>query len=92
MPDIDAQPDPQDIAEVLDEDNYNLREENNEMKTFEEIPDVVDVTSAIGDDDEDEALAVDADEFQESDFDPEKDLEQDDDLSDGPVFDRAGRD
>lgn len=72
--------DPQDTAEVFDEDNYNTREELNEMKTFEEMPDVLDVTRARGDRDDDEALALDADDFTDEAFDPEADLEEDDEL------------
>ncbi len=72
--------DPQDSAEVFDEDNYNLREENNEMKTFEEAPDVLDVTSARGDRDDDEAVALDAGDFSPDDFDDEVDLEEDNEL------------
>lgn len=72
--------DAQDTAEVFDEDNYNTREELNEMKTFEEMPDVLDVTRARGDRDDDEALALDADDFTDEAFDPEIDLEEDDEL------------
>src|SRR5207253_2972750 len=71
--------DPQDGAEVLDEDNLDLAEERNEMRTFEELPDVLDVTQADGDRDDDEALALDADEFDEDAMN-DGDLEEDDEL------------
>lgn len=49
--------DDQDQSEVFDEDNSDISETGgvtNEFKTFEEMPDVLDVTSADGDaDDED---------------------------------------
>jgi len=72
--------DPQDQAEALDEDNHDLAEERNEMRTFEELPDLLDVTQAAGDRDDDEALALDADEFDEAavgDADTEEDHELD---------------
>lgn len=72
--------DPQDSAEVFDEDNSNTNHQLNEMRTFEEMPDVLDVTTARGDRDEDEALALDADEFDPEAFDDETDLEDDDEL------------
>jgi hypothetical protein len=82
MPDVnDAfdDADPQDVAETLDETNYDLNEERNEMRTFEELPDVLDVTQAVGDRDDDEALALDADEFDEDAIDDD-DLEEDNEL------------
>lgn len=82
MPGINNDPafDTQDSAEVFDEDNYNTDQQVNEMRTFEEAPDVLDVTSARGDSDEDEALALDADEFEPEAFDDELDLEEDNEL------------
>ncbi|HZZ66867.1 MAG TPA: hypothetical protein VFE18_01720 [Phenylobacterium sp.] len=71
--------DPQDGAESLDETNYDLSEGVGEMRTFEELPDVLDVTQADGDRDEDEALALDADEFSEDAID-DNDTEEDDEL------------
>jgi hypothetical protein len=56
--------DSQDGAEALDETNYN-EDDVGEMRTFEELPDVLDVTQAEGDRDDDEALALGADEFDE---------------------------
>lgn len=44
-----------DLAEAFDEDNQNLDGEG-EMKTFEELPEVIDVTTAEGDADDDDAL------------------------------------
>jgi hypothetical protein len=73
LPDFDGQ----DGAEVLDETNYN-EDDVGEMRTFEELPDVLDVTEADGDRDDDEALALDSDEFDEDaidDDDPEDDRE-----------------
>jgi hypothetical protein len=78
-PDAFGDADSQDGAEVLDETNYDDREEINEMRTFEEMPDVLDVTQAVGDRDDDEALAMDADEFTEEAID-DADLEEDDEL------------
>jgi hypothetical protein len=82
MPDVNDgfdEADPQDGAEVLDEDNLDLAEERNEMRTFEELPDVEDVTRAAGDRDDDEALALDADEFTEDAI-TDADFEEDDEL------------
>ncbi|HEX3888133.1 MAG TPA: hypothetical protein VHW05_11605 [Phenylobacterium sp.] len=72
--------DPQDGAEALDETNYDLSEGVGEMRTFDELPDVLDVTQADGDRDEDEALALDADEFSEDAVD-DNDTEEDDELN-----------
>ena len=82
MPDLKDgfdEADPQDRAEVMDEDNLDLAEERNEMRTFEELPDVEDVTQAIGDRDDDEAVALDADEFTEDAM-TDADLEDDNEL------------
>jgi hypothetical protein len=51
--------DPQDQSEVFDEDNQELDDAGSskaDMKTLEEIPDVFDVTSAVGDADDDAGL------------------------------------
>lgn len=51
--------DAQDVAEVFDEDNLTLDGDGvhrEERLTFEELPDVLDVTSAAGDEDDDVAL------------------------------------
>jgi hypothetical protein len=72
--------DAQDSAEAFDEDNLDLAEGRNEMRTFEELPDLLDMTQAEGDRDEDEAVALDADEFDEDaigDADTEEDHELD---------------
>lgn len=57
MPEFDNPADDQDQSETFDEDNSDVSESGgvtNEYKTFEEMPDVLDVTSAEGDADEDE--------------------------------------
>src|SRR4051812_31505133 len=51
--------DPQDQAEVFDEDNLDPSDAGSDvadMMTLEELPDVLDVTSAAGDADDDAAL------------------------------------
>jgi len=57
MTDIDSGRDDQDQSEAFDEDNVDASQTGgvtNEFKTFEEMPDVLDITSADGDaDDED---------------------------------------
>lgn len=70
MPDTATGFDDQDQAEVFDEDNLDTADAgapNNEFKTFEDLPEVLDVTAGQGDADEDE-------------FD-EDDLDLDDELS-----------
>jgi hypothetical protein len=76
--DSDPGYDEQDQAEVLDETHYD-EEENAQLRTFEELPDVLDVTQAVGDRDDDEALALDADEFDEEAF-GDGDVEEDNEL------------
>ena len=83
--------DAQDQAETFDESNVvggegdsNLGFESpsrpaSDMRTFEELPDVEDYTQADGDRDDDEALALDADEFDEDAM-TDDDLEEDDEL------------
>lgn len=78
-PEIGDGYDEQDGAETYDESNLDDHEGLNEMRTFEELPDLLDVTSARGDRDEDEALALDANEFDEDAF-TDADLEDDDEL------------
>ncbi|HEY9234620.1 MULTISPECIES: hypothetical protein [Phenylobacterium] len=70
--------DEQDGAEAFDEATLDDHEEINEMRTFEELPELFDATRADGDRDDDEALALDADEFDEEAFDDA--LEEDDEL------------
>ena len=56
MPDTDNSPDDQDQSEVFDEDNFDPSEAGgvtNEFRTFEDLPEVLDVTRADGDGDED---------------------------------------
>jgi len=89
--DLDSE-DTQHQAEVFDESNVvggegdvSLGDESpvspgEDMRTFEELPDVEDVTQAIGDDEDEEALALDAAEFDEdaiTDADFEEDNESD---------------
>lgn len=71
--------DDQDGAETFDEANLDDREQIGEMRTFEEIPDLLDVTRADGDRDDDEASAIDATDFDEDEFDVDG-LEEDDEL------------
>jgi len=77
-PDLDGQ-DAQDGAEaydaLLDDDGSELGEE----RTFEELPDVEDLTQAEGDRDDNEARALDADEFDPEAVD-DADTEEDDEL------------
>lgn len=74
MADIDDNgPDDQDFAEVLDEDNFDEADAGaptNEFKTFEELPDVLDVTQADGDADEED---LDDDALSASGVEPEAD-------------------
>jgi hypothetical protein len=74
--------DDQERAEALDEDNTDDREEVNEMRTFEEMPDVYDVTQRTGDRDDDEGLALDSGDFTDEVAEAMGDelLEEDDEL------------
>ena len=74
-PDFDAQ----DSAEALDETMVDEEDRFSEGRTFDELPDVIDLTQADGDRDDDEALALDADEFDEEAVDDD-DLEEDHEL------------
>jgi hypothetical protein len=83
--------DPQDQAEALDESmtvggegSVGLGGESpfavgEEMRTFEELPELLDLTQAVGDRDDDEALALDADEFDEAAI-GDSDFEEDNEL------------
>jgi hypothetical protein len=88
--------DPQDVAETFDESMtvggegdvalggespLNIGED---MRTFEEMPDVYDVTSRAGDRDSDEERALDADEFDLDAF-TDDDVEDDNELDYGAV-------
>ena len=75
-PDFDAQ----DNAEAFDETVLDENEALGEMRTFEELPDLLDLTQAQGDRDDDEALALDADEFDEEAIDPDAEFEEDNEL------------
>ncbi len=90
---FDSEPDfdPQDQAETFDESmtvgaegDVSLGDESpvtpgEDMRTFEEMPDVYDVTSRAGDRDPEEELALDAAEFDPDAFD-DADVEDDDEL------------
>jgi hypothetical protein len=78
--DMEGDRDDQDQSETFDEDNQNLDSpggRGNDMRTFEEMPDVLDVTSAVGDSDDDDALIA-----EELDDDEIIDLEADEVLAD----------
>ena len=89
--DSEADFDPQDQAEVFDESNVVGGEGDvslggdspvtpaEDMRTFEELPDVEDVTQALGDADDDEGVALDAAEFDEDAI-TDADLEEDHEL------------
>jgi len=79
MPDRPDGFDDQDSAEALDETMLDENEGLGEMRTFEELPELLDVTRANGDRDDDEALALDADEFDEDAI-SDSDTEEDDEL------------
>ena len=90
--DADFHFDPQDQAETFDESNLTGGEGDSglgfdsplspasEMRTFEELPDVEDLTQVAGDRDEDEAVALDADEFDPDAID-DGDFEDDNELN-----------
>ncbi len=73
--DSDGQDGAESYDALLDSDGP----ENSEGLTFEELPEVEDLTQVAGDRDEDEALALDADEFDPDAID-DADLEEDDEL------------
>jgi hypothetical protein len=75
----DSDFDPQDQAETLDDTNFTEAADAGEFRTFEELPEVLDLTQADGDRDDDEALVLDADEFEEEAF-SDDDLEEDNEL------------
>jgi hypothetical protein len=92
----DSDFDPQDQAETFDE-SMTVGGEGDvalggvsplpiaeDMRTFEEMPDVYDVTTRFGDRDADEELALDADEFTDDAVD-EDDVEDDNELDYGAV-------
>lgn len=84
--DIESDRDDQDQSEVFDEDNQNLdgdgRVSTGEMRTFEELPNVIDLTSAEGDSDDDDALI--GEELEDDEIialEQDKDGSEDEDLS-----------
>jgi len=75
-PDLDGQDGAEAYDVLLDDDGTGLGEE----RTFEELPEVEDLTQLAGDRDDDEALALDAEEFDPDavgDADTEEDHELD---------------
>lgn len=79
MPSDNYDFDAQDQAEVFDEDNFDENDAGGpgaDMKTLEELPEVFDVTRALGDAEDIEAR--DGDEFDDDEFD-EDDLDAEDD-------------
>ncbi len=74
-PDLDGQEGAEAYDALLDDDGSGLGEE----RTFEELPEVEDLTQLSGDRDEDEALALDADEFDPEAID-DGDTEEDNEL------------
>ncbi|MBS0295746.1 MAG: hypothetical protein JSR45_05495 [Proteobacteria bacterium] len=89
MPTDAYEPDEQDQAEVFDEDNLTADDDGGramEFRTFEELPDVYDVTQRQGD-------RRDEIEMDEASFDPdgveEEDLEEEDEVVDTDVYDET---
>ncbi len=83
MPDF-PDPDEQDVAETLDE--TNLTRDGYDIANFDEIPDVLDVTAAAGDADEDEPKAE---------YDEDEDFRPDETVDAAPITgleDRPDRD
>lgn len=72
--------DDQDRAEAVDETMTDDEMAFSERRTFEELPELMDLTRADGDRDEDEALALDSDELSDDLLD-DTDLEEDDELN-----------
>ena len=85
-PDIDGQ----DVAEVFDEDNTNIdarrRGGGQDVEQFEDLPDVYDVTSKAGDDDDDEAAI--GEDMDDDEIVDQASLDNDDDLEDDDLKDR----
>jgi hypothetical protein len=75
-PDLDGQEGAEAYDALLDDETGQT---NLEDRTFEELPDVEDLTQAAGDRDDDEALALDADEFTPDAVD-DSDTEEDNEL------------
>ncbi|WP_174301711.1 hypothetical protein [Caulobacter sp. S45] len=79
--------DDQDLAEVFDEDNTNEESQRHggkeDAEQFEDLPDVYDVTTKVGDGDDDEGEIgedMDDDEIVAASADGDEDDEEDDDL------------
>jgi ribonuclease E len=102
MPDIETDYDPQDSAEAFDE-THRSDEDGVSADALEDAPDldddVLDVTSAVGDSDEDEGLVtaddmsaedlddLDTEDDEEDDEEEDEDADLDDDLEDEPEDD-----
>ena len=82
IPETDG--DDQEMAETLDEETLGIEDDRRE--TFEELPDLLDVTSAVGDADDDDALIA-----EDLDDDEIIDLEEDQTLADPEDDDLAAR-
>jgi hypothetical protein len=83
------EPDEQDQSEVFDEDNLTADDDGGrgmEFKTFEELPDVLDVTQKIGDARDDEA--IDAADLDPASLDDE-DLQEEDEVVDDDAYDET---
>lgn len=81
----DLEGDSQDQSEVFDEDNQDI-EGSGEVRTFQDLPDVLDVTTAIGDSDDDAALIA-----EDLDDDEIIELEADAQMADFEEDELAGR-
>lgn len=84
FPDVDEDPDDLDPAEAFDEETLGVGDDG--KGTFEELPDLLDVTSAQGDEDDDEAEIA-----EEMDDDEIVDAEQEQVLADAEDDDLAAR-
>ena len=81
-PEVDGDSDDQDLAETFDEETLGVGDDG--RGTFEELPDLLDVTSAEGDEDDDSAqIAEEMDdrEIVEADADQALADDEDDDLA-----------
>ena len=84
IPDVDNDPDDLDPAEAFDEETLGVGDDG--KGTFEELPDLLDVTAAEGDEDDDDAQIA-----EDMDDDEIVDAEQDQVLADSEDDDLAAR-
>ncbi|MGA0601134.1 hypothetical protein ACO2Q3_10575 [Caulobacter sp. KR2-114] len=84
FPETDGEADDQDAAEAFDEETLGVGDDG--RGTFEELPDLLDVTAAEGDEDDDEARIA-----EDMDDDEIIDAEQDEVLADPEDDDLAAR-